>query len=565
MRRLTGGETFLIILALGWAAGLFALPLGQLASVAFSRDGAFSLDPVLDVFESRSAWRALGNSLESSLVSGLGALVLGTALAFAVGLCDLRAKGAIVFLILLPMMIPPHVTAISWIQALGPASPVLQALDLAPEVGSTHPLYSPGGVMFLLTIQHAPLAFLIVRAALRGLPREMVEAARIAGAGTGRLAFRIVLPLIAPSLVAAFSLAFVSALGNFGIPALLGIPARYTTLPVLIWQRLASFGPSVLNDMAAVALMVALVAVAAVLVQMRLQRSARTALTGPPRAALSIALGRWRPVAEAAVWILIAATLLLPLSALMATALVPTYGVALSPATLTFANFAEILFRQEVTLRAFANSAMVAGGAAVILALVSSVFGHFQARRGTVWRVTTGGLSALGDVSYAIPGLVISVAFILTFLQPIPLVGVSLYGTLTIILLAYLCAFFAVAYKPVAAAHAQLDPALEEAARIAGAGLALRLWRISLPMVAPAAVSAAMLVFLTAYNEITVSALLWSSGNETIGTTIFNYEDGGYTTLAAAMSAVTVAVTVVLMAALDRLGRRLPPGAVPWR
>ena len=73
------------------------------------------------------------------------------------------------------------------------------------------------------------------------------------------------------------------------------------------------------------------------------------------------------------------------------------------------------------------------------------------------------------------------------------------------------------------------------------------------------------MVFLTAYNEITVSALLWSAGNETIGTTIFNYEDGGYTTLAAAMSAVTVIATVALMLLLDRLGPLLPDGAVPWR
>ena len=72
-------------------------------------------------------------------------------------------------------------------------------------------------------------------------------------------------------------------------------------------------------------------------------------------------------------------------------------------------------------------------------------------------------------------------------------------------------------------------------------------------------------MFLTAYNEVTVSALLWSSGTETIGTTIFNYEDGGYTTLASAMAAVTIVATVLLMVLLDRLGRRAPPGVVPWR
>jgi iron(III) transport system permease protein len=89
--------------------------------------------------------------------------------------------------------------------------------------------------------------------------------------------------------------------------------------------------------------------------------------------------------------------------------------------------------------------------------------------------------------------------------------------------------------------------------------------RIFAPLAAPAAASGAILVFLTAYNEITVSALLWSRGNETIGSVIFNYETGGYTTIAAAMAVVTVAATAALMLVLDAAGRRLPPGVVPWR
>ena len=65
--------------------------------------------------------------------------------------------------------------------------------------------------------------------------------------------------------------------------------------------------------------------------------------------------------------------------------------------------------------------------------------------------------------------------------------------------------------------------------------------------------------------EVTVSALLWSAGNETIGTTIFNYEDGGYTTLAAAMASVTVFATVLVMLAVNGLARHVPPGTIPWR
>lgn len=554
-----GGEGALLAALCLLAFAIFVLPLGLLGQVALS-DGP---GPIWEALTSRSVGRALWHSLESAALSAVLALVAGTVAALVIGLTDIRGKGVFTFLLLIPMMIPPHVTAIAWIQAMGPSSPLLQSLGLAPELGTTHPLYSRGGVILLLGIQHSPLVFLVVLAALRSLPREMSDAARVAGAGAGRMLRRILLPLLAPTLIAGYALAFVSALGNFGIPALLGIPARYITLPVLMWQRLASFGPGVLTDMAVIAALVAVIALIAVAVQMGLAARRRSALIGPPQPPLDIRLGRLRPWVEAVLALVVVAVLVLPVSALFTTALVPTYGVALSVDTITLKNFAEILFRQSVTLRAFVNSTLIAGIAAVVLAGLATLVGRYVAmpRRGLRRAGTV--LSALAEMTYAVPGLVISVAFILAFIKPV--FGITLYNTLGIILLAYLCAFFAIALKPVSAAWLQLDPALDEAARVSGAGLWRRLRRISLPLIAPAAASGAILVFLTAYNEVTVSALLWSSGNETIGTTIFNYEDGGYTTLAAAMAAVTVVATVMLMGFLDRLGRKAPPGVVPWR
>ncbi|WP_299500028.1 iron ABC transporter permease [uncultured Roseobacter sp.] len=565
LRYWRSGEGLTLAALLCIALILFVFPLGLLVRVGLSGDEGLSLAPVIEALNSRAVPRALWNSLESSLLSAVLALLGGTTAALVLGLTDIRWKGAFTFLLLIPMMIPPHVTAIAWVQALGPSSPLLKTLGVAPEIGTTHPLYSREGVIFLLGIQHAPLVFLVVLAALRSLPREMSDAARVAGAGPGRLLARIILPLLAPTLVAGFALAFVSALGNFGIPALLGIPARYTTLPVLIWQRLASFGPSVLSDVAAIAALVAVIAIAAVLAQMWLAHRSRNALIGPPQAPLSIALGPARPVVELSMAMVVLGTLVLPLTALFATALVITYGLPLTAETLTLKNFAEVLFRQSVTARAFLNSTLIAGVAAITIALLCTLLARYMVAREPGTRRLGTGMATLAEITYAIPGLVISIAFILAFIKPLPLLNLSIYNTLTIILLAYLCAFFAIALKPVSAAYLQLDPTLDEAARVAGAGFGTRMRRITAPLIAPAAASGAILVFLTAYNEVTVSALLWSSGNETIGTTIFNYEDGGSTTLAAAMSAVTVVATVLLMIALDRLGRVAPRGVVPWR
>lgn len=541
------------------------VPLGLMLRQGLTVDGLPSFAPLQGVLENRSVARALWNSLDSAAVSATLSLVVGVGLALLIGLTNLRGKAMFTFFILIPMMIPPHVTAIAWTQALGPSSPLLSAVGLSPPIGTPHPLYGRGGVIALLAVQHMPLVFLVVLAALRALPREMAEAARVSGAGTISLLTRIILPLLVPSLLAAYALAFVSALGNFGIPALLGIPGRYTTLPVLIWQRLSSFGPSMLVDVAVMSALMALIAIALVLVQTWLAGRSRVALIGLPQPPLRLYLGRTRPLAEASMILLVLVILGLPMAALIGTSLVPTYGVVLSMQTITLANFEQVLLRQAVTGRAFLNSTIAAGVAALILAGLGVLLAKATSGPSSPGRSLGRFVSMLAETAYAIPGIVISIAFILTFLRPLPLVGVSIYNTLSLIVLAYLCAFFAVALKPVSAACLQLDPALDEAARVAGAGWSMRMRRIFLPLVAPAAAAGGMLVFLTAYNEITVSALLWSSGTETIGTVIYSYENGGYTVLAAAMSTVTVVATVTLMALLDLLGRRLPPGVVPWR
>ncbi|GAA0776391.1 iron ABC transporter permease [Roseibium denhamense] len=565
MRKILTAERTTLVLLVACATLICGLPLMLLFKTGLTSEAGLDLAPLTDAIQSRSVQRALWHSVESSLLSAFFATLLGTGLALLIGLTDIRAKGLLVFLILLPMMIPPHVTAIAWIQALGPASPVLRMLGIAPELGSTHPLYSREGLVLLLTLQHSPLVFLLVRAALRSFPRELSDAARVSGASAIYMLRRITLPLLGPSLLAGFALAFVAALGNFGINALIGIPARYTTLPVLVWRRLASFGPDVLPNVAVISVILALVALAAILLQSLLQRRMRASLIGLPQDPLAFSLGSTRKFVELALWAFVAMVLLLPAASLMATALVRTYGIDLSLSTITIENFEEVLWRQSVTVRAFFNSTVIAGLAAGVIALISLFTAYFLAHKLAGKRRLAGLALTQAEIAFAVPGLVMSIAFILAFIRPLPVVNVSLYGTLWIIFLAYVSVFLAVGLKPVAAAFLQMDGSLEDAAKVSGAKYLYRMRRIFAPLTAPAAASGAILVFLTAYNEVTVSALLWSTGNETIGTAIFNYEDGGYTTLAAAMSVVVVAATILVMIAMNGLAKRVPAGTIPWK
>ncbi len=125
--------------------------------------------------------------------------------------------------------------------------------------------------------------------------------------------------------------------------------------------------------------------------------------------------------------------------------------------------------------------------------------------------------------------------------------------------------FFALAMKPVTTAVGQISRDLDEAAAVSGACPLRRMLTIITPLAAPAAVAGALLVFMSAFNELTVSALFWSSGNETLGVVLFSLEEAGLGTQAAAIAVTTIMVVVALLLVLDRLGRRLPAGVLPWR
>jgi iron(III) transport system permease protein len=174
-------------------------------------------------------------------------------------------------------------------------------------------------------------------------------------------------------------------------------------------------------------------------------------------------------------------------------------------------------------------------------------------------------VGGLSEIPYSLPGIIIAVCFILVFAAPLPVLDITLYGTIWIILLAYFSAYFAVSLKPVMSAFLQLDPALEEAARLSGAGFFRRLFDIIVPLIAPAAGASVILVFLIACNELTVSALLWSAGTQTLGVVIYNLDDGGSADLASAMSVIVIAMVVAMMLLLEILAKRLPKGVVPWR
>jgi iron(III) transport system permease protein len=556
-------DGWILIVLLAASLVLFSLlPTGRLIIAALVRAGSFLPEAAFAEITSRAALRALMHSLETGVASAILALALGLAAALAVTLVDVRGRRVFSFLFVLSMMMAPQVVALAFIAAVGPSSPLLNTLGLAPEPGSPNPLRGAGGIVAVLALHHAPLAFVTLRAGLRRIPRELVDAASIDGASRLHILTQIILPLLRGHIVVAGILCFVAGIGNFGIPALLGLPVNYLTLPTLIYRRLSSLGPSVIGDAAAVSLLLIVLTVVGLLVARRLTPTDETRL----EAGASVE-GFWKanglgPVLQAAMVLALVLVLGIPLASLLTAALVPTYGVALTFDTWTLDNFVEVLLRQSSTARAFRNSLVFSGVAAALVALLALPLGYVLARHAGKWRSLIEGLF---EIPYALPGIVLALACILLFLKPLPVFEISLYGTPFIIIFAYAARFLPLALKPVTAAMAQLDPSVEEAASVCGAGAWERLRHILAPAVAPTMAAGALLSFLIAFNELTVSALLWSRGTETLGVVLFSLEEAGLVSAAAAVALAAVGVVALVMLVLDRMAGRLPPDILPWR
>ena len=143
------------------------------------------------------------------------------------------------------------------------------------------------------------------------------------------------------------------------------------------------------------------------------------------------------------------ATLLLvvlPLIALVLTSLVPVIGIPLTGKTATLANYDYVLFEHAAAKRAFANSFGMSATAALVIVLIAVPLAYFLVwRRSRLLRI----LNLAAEMPYALPGVVLAIAAILVFLKPLPLLGISLYGTIWIILFCYIARFLVLGLRPV--------------------------------------------------------------------------------------------------------------------
>ena len=542
-------------LLLGAPLGLMLLgaviyPSLVLVWTAFARDGQLTLANVAGALLDGDIWRVLWNSLEVSVVSTLIGGFLGSVLAFLVARTDLPGRRFFRVGLVVPYLIPPFIGALAWLALAGPVGLVNQ-LWMALS-GGEEPLfriYGAPGVILVLTLTHYPLAYFTVLAVLERIDPALEEAARNSGATPARMARDITLPMIGPAIAAGGVLVFLRCMENFGIPAVLGFPAKFYVLPTKIYAMVLDFDrPHHLGLAASLSLVLLGGAGVAMALQYALVKGGTHALTRSVGRPPLVPLGRWRRAVGIAVGTFLALTSLAPLGAILLTALTRAYGMPVSAENLTLRNFTILFLGMPNIWRALRNSLFLAGAAATVVTSLAVLVGYLQVRT-RFWGKTL--LELMIILPFAVPGTVVALAMILAFARPVW--GIALYNTIWILLVAYIARFLTLAVKPVTAGFTQVHVSLEEAARISGATLPRSLWDVTVPLIRPAMLAGWFLAAVPALSELTLSILLWSVGNETIGVMIFNMHEEGKVLLSSALAVVLVAVTLATNLLIRRL------------
>lgn len=525
---------------------LVVYPSVMLVANSVLAEGRLTLAHFARTFRDRAAFQTLVNSLVVSTAATLLGTALGTMLAWLVTRTDLPGRRRWDTALLLPYMIPPFIGAIAWVYLLGPAGYLNQLwMTLTGSLDPLIVIYGPVGIVFVLTLYGYPIAYAAMRGVLQQMNPALEEAARIAGATPGRMLRDVTVPLMLPGVLAGALLLFMSSLANFGIPAVIGFPAGYFVLPTKIFTTILNFDMRY-NLQIAAALSMWLVVIAVVLLQLQrflLRRSRFVVVTGQAAAPHRIELGAWRWPVLAGLGGFALISVVLPLGAILLTALIRAYGLLPELQNLTLQHFQTILFGIPKVQRAVVNSFTLAAGAATVIVILALGIAYLIARvriRGAQV------LELLITIPYAVPGTVVALAMILAWIRPVPGLGLRLYNTIWIIFLAYVARFLVFGVRTVMAGLSQVHESLEEAARISGASGMRAFREIVLPIIRPSITAGWFLVFIPAAAELTLSILLYSVGNETLGVVVFGLHEEGKIALSAAAALLITVLLVVL-------------------
>ena len=492
---------YLLAGALLW---LVAYPILLSALDAIRGPNGWTTWYITAFFARPNEWQALWGSLWISLATVVASAAIGVPLAFLFSRTEFPGRRILGALVGLPVALPPLVGVLAFLFLYGESG--FAAHLVRWITGSDQAPWQLQGASAILLVHAYSMYvyfYLFVRAALEQMDGAAIEAAASLGATRWRTLTRVTLPMLRPALTGAALLTFTTSLASFSAPYIFGGGFRVMTTQVLATR---------LNGDTQLAMVetVTLTLIALVALALMGSDSTKIAVSGGKGSAPARhqATGLGRRAAMIGGWAL-AILLLLPHATLLLLSFVPvgTWTVEAIPPKYTMTNYVTLATDAE-RLRPLVNSLWMATLATVAALVIAVWAGHLVVRK-----KARGGrlIETLLAAPWAVPGTVFALALATAFSVFSPwTLRFILVGSLWILPLAYLIRNLPVASRPILSGYRQLDPGLDEAAAGLGAGRWRRLWRVTVPLLAPALAAAGALAFVTALGDFVTSILLYT-------------------------------------------------------
>ena len=513
----------------------------------------FTLDNYRNVYGSADTLRLFANSASYAFGSAVLALSLGTSLAWICERTNTPFKSLFYALSVVPLVIPGILFVTAWIML---ASPKIGIINLVLQRAFDTDyvffnIYTLRGMMWVDGIQHTPVAFLLMSAALRTMDPSLEESALMSGASILMIARRITLKLAWPAAAAGFLILFVRSLESFETPALLGLPVGIEVFTSSIYEALHGY-PSDIGLASTYAATLLAITSAGIYWQSRLARNgARYAtISGKGFRPRVMDIGRWRYAAGAFFLVYALFVIVLPFLVLLWCSLQRFYSV---PSWAALKNVSLVSYERVLAFpsagEAVWNSILLAVGTATAVMFLTAVICWVVLRTRIPGRFV---LDQIASMPMVMPGLVLGLAVMICYLE----LGGGVYGTLWILLIAYVTRFLPYGMRFNTNSMLQLHKELEESAALSGASWGMTFWRVILPLLKPGLIAGWIYIVIISVRELSSSILLYSPGSEVISVVLWElWQNGQYTQLSAFGVMLILALFVFVLIA-QMVGRR---------
>lgn len=523
------------ILLYGLLFVVFVAPLLRLLLMSLAGPGGYGMSNFILLFQDKHTLDAIGNTLLIAVASTVMAAGIGSTLALIVAYTNIKRKRLIEMLILMPFIIPSYIITLSWSGLFSQRGMLNQFLESC-GAGPVN-IYSTVGILLVIGICNVPIVYLSVIHMLRRIPADMEWAARACGFGVWQTLRKVDLAEARPAILSGSLLSFLAAVDNFSVPAFLGISSHIPVLSTYIYEKAISFGPDAFPMAAALSVILSGMAAAGTLLEGCLLKKGDALESIKEDHSVRIPLSmRCRRLLEWGLITILGLIDIVPLVSMTASAFLKNYGLAITSANLSLKNFAFVCTNAGV-LSAVRNSLMLAVVTCAACILIGTAMAYMKVRRHS--RVTAVA-EKCASLTYAIPGIVLSLAMIFHWAEPLPGVHPGIYGTIHILIIAYITRYLILQIKGSTTALLAVNPELEDAVRASGRGPRVLWQKILIPLLVQPVLAGSFLIFVSALTELTLSSMLASAGTKTIGLTIFNFQQAGDYSLSAAMSAIIV-------------------------